>query len=261
MAFASYLGGCGLTITSGLALGIDAAAHRGALASSGCTIAVLGTGPDAVYPRQHVELAAAIAARGALVTEFPPGTPPLRANFPQRNRIISGMSTGTLVVEAGLQSGALVTAGFARDQGREVFAIPGSIHNPLAKGCHRLIRQGAKLVESGGDVLEELPELLAAGRAATTDAPRRDAAIGTGIAHDPDYVRLLDAMGWDTIDVDSLALRAQLTTGEVSSMLLILELEGWVQPVSGGRYQRQGGRSNSQGPGQSLDQELHKGRR
>ena len=160
-AFAAHLAGCGLAITSGLALGIDAAAHAGALAGGGCTIAVLGTGPDQIYPARHAGLADAIAGHGALCTEFLPGVPPLRENFPRRNRIISGLAVGTLVVEARLQSGALVTARRAVEQGREVFAIPGSIHNPLAKGCHRLIREGAKLVESADHILVELAELLA----------------------------------------------------------------------------------------------------
>src|SRR6266850_2310392 len=161
-AFAEFLGATGLTITSGLAEGIDGAAHRGALAGGGCTIAVCATGLDLVFPREHARLAREIAGRGALVSEFPIGTPARRANFPQRNRIISGLSFGTLVVEAARRSGSLITARHAGEQGREVFAIPGSIHNPLARGCHALIRQGAKLVESAEDVLAELPALAAA---------------------------------------------------------------------------------------------------
>jgi DNA processing protein len=237
-AFAEYLAGCGLCTTSGLALGIDAAAHRGALAAGGRTVAVLGTGPDEIYPRSHAELAAGIAAQGVIVTEFPPGTPPRRANFPQRNRIISGLAAGTLVVEASIQSGALVTARCAAEQGREVFAIPGSIHNPLAKGCHKLIRDGAKLVETAADILIELPGLLAAvgEKAAQHDLPL---ASPSPAQTDPEYARLLDAMSWDSVDVDTLAGRSGLTAAEVSSMLLILELEGSVQPLAGGRYQRQ----------------------
>jgi DNA processing protein len=241
-AFAAHLARCGIAITSGLALGIDAAAHRGALEAGGRTIAVLGTGPDGCYPRAHAALAESIAAGGALVTEFLPGVPPLRENFPRRNRIISGLAAGTLVVEAGLQSGALVTARRALEQGREVFAVPGSIHNPLAKGCHELIRGGAKLVESADHVLEEIGGLLAAARARDAErAPRAgaDDAPGTASARDGDYARLLDALGWDTLGVDALVGRSGLTAGEVSSMLLILELEGVVQPVAGGRYQRQ----------------------
>jgi DNA processing protein len=237
-AFASHLAGCGFTITSGLALGIDTAAHAGALAGGGHTVAVLGTGPDLVYPRDNAALAEAIAAQGALCTEFLPGMGPMRGNFPRRNRIISGLATGTLVVEARLQSGALITARRAAEQGREVFAIPGSIHNPLAKGCHRLIRDGAKLVESAEHILEELAALVAAGDAAPPVAPPAGAPAADH-AQDPDYARLLDALGWDTVDADTLSLRSGLTPAEVSSMLLILELEGSVQPLAGGRYQRQ----------------------
>jgi DNA processing protein len=236
--FARHLAGCGLTITSGLALGIDTAAHAGALAGGGQTVAVLGTGPDQVYPRDNAALAEAIVACGALCTEFLPGMGPMRGNFPRRNRIISGLATGTLVVEARLQSGALITARRAAEQGREVFAIPGSIHNPLAKGCHRLIRDGAKLVESAGHILEELAELVAAGDAPSAATGPRSASAPDR-AQDPDYARLLEALGWDTVDADTLSLRSGLTPAEVSSMLLILELEGSVQPLAGGRYQRQ----------------------
>lgn len=235
-AFATHLARCGLGITSGLALGIDAAAHAGALAGGGTTVAVLGTGPDRIYPREHVALAGAIAARGALCSEFPPGMGPMRGNFPRRNRLISGLAVGTLVVEARLQSGALITARRAIEQGREVFAIPGSIHNPLAKGCHQLIREGAKLVDSAEHILEELAALLAS-TATVAASPTGEAAPAQ--ERDPDYVRLLDALGWDTVDTDTLALRSGLTPAEVSSMLLILELEGSVQPLPGGRYQRQ----------------------
>lgn len=240
-AFATHLAGCGFGITSGMALGIDAAAHAGAIAGGGRTVAVMGTGPDLVYPRRHAALAGQIAAHGALCTEFPPGMAPLRENFPRRNRIISGLAVGTLVVEARLQSGALITAHCATEQGREVFAIPGSIHNPLAKGCHRLIREGAKLVESTEHVLEELAELLGAGTLAGEMSGANVAASTGAPAHadDPDYARLLDALGWDTVDADTLVLRSGLTAGEVSSMLLILELEGSVLPLAGGRYQRQ----------------------
>lgn len=238
-AFAAHLAGCGLAITSGLALGIDAAAHAGALAAGGFTAAVLGTGPDRIYPARHAGLADAIAGHGALCSEFLPGVPPLRENFPRRNRIISGLAVGTLVVEARLQSGALITARCAAEQGREVFAIPGSIHNPMAKGCHRLIREGAKLVESADHILVELAELLALpDEVAVPDrAPARDAQ--REFALDAEYTRLLDVLGWDTVDIDSLVLRSGLTAGEVSSMLLILELQGTVQSLAGGRYQRQ----------------------
>ncbi|MCK6370608.1 MAG: DNA-processing protein DprA [Gammaproteobacteria bacterium] len=238
-AFARHLAACGLTITSGLALGIDTAAHRGALAAGGLTLAVLGTGPDRIYPAQNAALAGTIAGSGAVCSEFLPGMPPLRENFPRRNRIISALAAGTLVVEAGVQSGALITARRAIEQGREVFAVPGSIHNPLAKGCHRLIREGAKLVESAEHILEELAPLLAPPPA--PQAARATASTHTLPSHrqDPDYLRLLEALGWDTLDADTLARRSGLTSAEVSSMLLILELEGSVLPLAGGRYQRQ----------------------
>lgn len=244
--FAAHLARCGLAITSGLALGIDTAAHTGALDGGGQTIAVLGTGPDQVYPPGNGELATRIAARGALCSEFLPGVPPLRENFPRRNRIISGLAFGTLVVEARLQSGALITARRAVEQGREVFAVPGSIHSPLAKGCHRLIRDGAKLVESTAHVLEELASVLSM-ELANEAHVARDTIAGESArmsARDPDYARLLDALGWDVVDTDTLVLRSGLTAAEVSSMLLILELEGSVQPLAGGRYQRQAERQS-----------------
>ncbi len=233
--FATYLASRGFCITSGLAEGVDAAAHAGALDAGGATIAVCGTGLDRVYPARHVELAERIRTAGALVSEFPPDTPPLRANFPRRNRIISGLSLGTLVVEAGVTSGSLITARLAAEQGREVFAIPGSIHNPLAKGCHRLIRQGAKLVETAEDIVEELGGLLGELAVVAENTPET-ASEPVSIA--PEYAALLDAMGWSPVDVDSLVERCGLTTGEVSSMLLILEMEGHVRALSGGRYSR-----------------------
>ncbi|MDH3512236.1 MAG: DNA-processing protein DprA [Gammaproteobacteria bacterium] len=233
--FASHLSASGFCIVSGLAAGIDAAAHRGALDTNNSTVAVLGTGPDQVYPTRHATLADAIAANGALVSEFPPGTPPRRAQFPQRNRLISGMSVGTLVVEAGLRSGALITARLAAEQGREVFAMPGSIHNPTARGCHQLIRSGAKLVETAGDIIEELSGMLAEisrsveqNKLVATDRPPPEV--------DPDYQRLLELMGWDPTKVDTLVSRSGLTAEEVSSMLLILELDGRVEPLTGGCY-------------------------
>ena len=233
--FAAFLGDCGLTICSGLAAGIDAAAHRGALRSAAGTVAVTGTGLDRVYPSAHRELAHRIADSGALVSEFAPGTPPLAANFPRRNRIISGLSAGTLVVEAAVHSGSLITARQALEQGREVFAIPGSIHNPLARGCHALIRQGAKLVESGADVLEELATQIGGLAAAgSTAAPPPTAAESLG----DEYRRLLDAMGYEPVAVDQLVERSGLTPEEVSSMLLLLELEDRVHPSAGGRYTR-----------------------
>lgn len=235
--FAAHLAGGGLAITSGLALGIDAAAHQGALAGGGRTIAVMGTGLDRVYPAKHHELAHAIAERGALVSEFPVGTPALAENFPRRNRLISGLALGVLVVEAALQSGSLITARLALDQGREVFAIPGSIHNPLAKGCHTLLRQGAKLVETAADILEELGALAAANHPnpspALTSLPAADTE-----PLDSEYQQLLMAMGESPVGVDLLVERCGLTAEAVSSMLLILELEGYAAAVPGGLYCR-----------------------
>jgi len=242
--FAAHLAARGFCITSGLAEGIDAAAHRGALAVPGRTIAVCGTGPDIVYPRHHEALADEIVAQGgAIVSEFAPGTRVFRGNFPRRNRVISGLAVGTLVVEASVQSGALITARHAMEQGREVFAIPGSIHNPVARGCHRLIRNGAKLVETAADIVDELGGLLATLR--TDDAPARGATAGPDagsgeVETDADYARLLACLAWDPVDVDTLVTRSGLTIGEVSSMLLLLEMQGSVRALSGGRYQQAG---------------------
>lgn len=230
--FAAHLAECGLLITSGLALGIDAAAHQGAL-TSGRTIAVMGTSLDRVYPAQHRNLAHAIAERGALVSEFAIGTSPAAGNFPQRNRLISGLALGVLVVEAAAQSGSLITARLANEQGREVFAIPGSIHNPLAKGCHALIRQGAKLAETAADILEELGAL-----AATTREVASPAAAPSSAALDEEYRQLLAAMGDEPVGIDLLADRCGLTAEALSSMLLILELEGYVAAIPGGLYGR-----------------------
>ncbi|WJW75619.1 DNA-processing protein DprA [Thiohalobacter sp. IOR34] len=233
--FAACLARTGLLITSGLALGIDSAAHRGALQAGGATLAVTGTGPDRVYPARNRELAHSIAGQGALVTEFPPGTGPRPENFPRRNRIISGLSLGTLVVEAAPRSGSLITARLATEQGREVFAIPGSIHNPLARGCHALLRQGAKLVETAADILEELGPLagtLQASATAAETAPQRDAGLSD------DQQALLESLGYDPVSVDQLVERSGLTAEAVSSMLLILELDGYVSALSGGRYVR-----------------------
>ncbi len=226
-AFAGHLARAGYAITSGLALGIDGAAHRGALEAGGTTIAVTGNGLDRVYPRQHHALAHDIANSGALVSEFAPGTPPRREHFPQRNRLISGMSQGVLVVEAAVKSGSLITARLAGEQGREVFAIPGSIHSPLARGCHALIRQGAKLVETAQDVLEELGPLEAAMHNAGT-ASRNDGLMNP----------LLPYLGYDPVDVDTLVDRSGLTPDAVSSMLLNMELRGLIEAQPGGRYLR-----------------------
>ena len=234
--FARHLGATGFCIVSGLAQGIDAAAHRGALSAGAPTVAFLGHGIDRVYPAVNRELAREIAARGALVSEFPLGTAPGRALFPQRNRLISGLSLGTLVVEAARRSGSLITARLAAEQGREVFAIPGSIHNPLSRGCHQLIRQGAKLVEAADDIVGELAP-LAGHLLASTDESELSRRTQTGLNEtDTEYVKLLEALGHDPVTTDELAERSGLTIDQVSSMLLILELEGKIEKLSGGRY-------------------------
>jgi DNA processing protein len=231
--FARTFADAGLCIVSGLALGIDAAAHRGALAGAASTIAVVGTGADVVYPSRNRDLAQSIATSGAIVSSYPLGTPAIGANFPRRNRIISGLTLGVLVVEAAMQSGSLITARLAGEQGREVFAIPGSIHSPLAKGCHQLIKQGAKLVESAQDILEEL-----GGFATQPKSASAAAGSAPGPAHDPDTTSLLQQLGHEISDVDSLCQRTGLTTARVCAMLLQLELEGSVASLPGGRYQR-----------------------
>jgi DNA processing protein len=243
--FARYLAERGLTITSGLATGIDGASHRGAVAALGGTIAVLGSGIDVIFPRAHARLAAEIAARGLLVSEYPPGTEPQKHFFPQRNRLIAGLTLGTLVVEATRRSGSLITAGFALEYGREVFAIPGSIHNPLARGCHALIRQGAKLVEEAADILIELaPQLRAEGIDPARLEPPRGAPEPSPVARDPAYEKLLGALGFSPTPIAALSERTNLTTAEVSSMLLLLELEGLVEALPGGRYLRLGKKKN-----------------
>jgi DNA processing protein len=239
--FARYLSERGLTITSGLATGIDGASHRGALPALGSTVAVLGCGIDVVFPRAHAQLAADIVARGLLVSEYAPGVEPQKFFFPARNRIIAGLSLGTLVVEATRRSGSLITARHAMDYGREVFAIPGSIHNPLARGCHYLIRQGAKLVEEAADVLIELaPQLRAEGIELPSVASALPAADSTPLVDEPSYQNLLKVMEFSPIAIAQLSARAHLTTAEVSSMLLVLELEGLVEALPGGWYSRLG---------------------
>ena len=235
--FAHDLAERGLGIVSGLAQGIDAAAHRGALAAQGITLAVLGSGLDVIYPRSHRDLSEVIAQQGALVSEFPPRTAPRRANFPQRNRIIAALSLGTLVVEAARRSGSLITSRWANELGREVFAVPGSIHNPMSRGCHELIKQGAKLVETPHDILSELNfSAFFAGShpAPTTGVPARRAPAGM----DNEHKILLDALGFDPADLDKLVVRTGFKPEAVSSMMLILELEGHVQAAPGGRYSR-----------------------
>jgi DNA processing protein len=236
-AFAAYLSRAGLTITSGLALGIDAASHEGALDSGGQTIAVLGAGLDQIYPPEHRALARRIVAQGALVSEFPPRMPALKFHFPRRNRIISGLSLGLLVVEAARHSGSLITAGLAADQGREVFAIPGSIHNPLAHGCHALIRTGAKLVGEAAEILEEL-KFSAPKQILMEFQNSREKAAPGGPALDKDYKILLDALGFEPASLDLLVDRTGLPSQSVASMLLMLELEGAVGIQAGCRYVR-----------------------
>jgi DNA processing protein len=226
-SFAHALSDSGFTIVSGLALGIDAAAHRGGLAGRGSTIAVLGTGIDVVYPRRNAQLAGEIAARGLVLSEFPLGTAPAATNFPRRNRLISGLAQGCLVVEAALASGSLITARAAAEQGREVFALPGSIHSPLSKGCHALIKTGAKLVESAEDILTELGGFQLSGFATTT-----------ADVQSPQPGGLLQYMGHDPVDVDSLCTRAGLSAEQVASELLRLELDGRITALPGGLYQR-----------------------
>jgi len=220
-AFAKSASGAGLCVVSGMAHGIDTAAHLGGLQGSGSSIAVVGTGLDKVYPAANRELAPRLAEGGAIISEFPLGTPPLAANFPRRNRIISGLSLGCLVVEASLQSGSLITARIALEQGREVFAIPGSIHSPQSKGCHALIKQGAKLVENAQDILEEL-------------GYRNAGAVPEAAVDHP----LLAHLGFDPVGAETIAQRSGLTIAELSAILLQLELEGHVALLPGGLYQR-----------------------
>ncbi len=235
-AFARHLACEGLPVTSGLAAGIDGAAHEGAL-DGGHTLAVLGTGLDRVFPARHRELAHRIAEHGLLVSEFPPGTPPLPGNFPRRNRIIAGLTLGTLVVEAALKSGSLITARLAAELGREVFAIPGSIHNPQARGCHALIREGAKLVETGDHVIEELLPTLLFNPSSETPAKEPPPEAST---LDPDHAELLELMGFDPVSSDWLVANSRFSAAEISSMLLLLELQGHVSSGPGGLFTRLG---------------------
>lgn len=257
--FARALARAGFCIVSGMAAGIDAAAHRGALSVGGRTVAVLGCGVDVVYPPRNRELHAQICEQGAVVSEFPAGTPARRAHFPQRNRIVAALSLGTVVVEAALRSGALITARLAAEAGREVFALPGSIHNPMARGCHRLIREGASLIESPEEVVASLAPIAGIladalrGRIDTTpvlegrspsatsqnalEEPRGTALPAPPSHGDPDYQRLWAALGHDPTGMDALGARTGLTAAALSSMLLLMELDGFVA-VEHGRYSR-----------------------
>lgn len=233
--FADNLSRQGLSIVSGMALGIDAAAHRGALNANGATIAVVGTGLDIVYPAKHKSLAHQIASKGLIISEFPLGTPSMAQNFPRRNRIISGLSLGCLVVEANIDSGSLITARLAAEQGREVFAIPGSIHSPVSKGCHQLIKQGAKLVESSDDILCEIqPQLFK--REHSSVSPIGLLPERANTSHEANTV--LASMGFDPIDFDSLMTETDLTASTLSTMLTLLELDGKVCHLQGGKFQR-----------------------
>jgi DNA processing protein len=250
-AFATALADAGFAITSGMADGVDGAAHAAALDAGARTVAVIGTGPDRVYPRKHHALARRIAGQGAIVSEFPPGTAARPDHFPRRNRIISALALGTLVIEAGLKSGSLITARLAAEQGREVFALPGSIHDPLARGCHQLIRDGARLVETATEIVETLApaaRMLGGQLAARLDSAGSDdaapRAAGTpevarsGPCGDPDYRRLLTELGHAPATLDELVQRTGQSAGALSSMLLMLELERRVESLAGNRYQR-----------------------
>ncbi len=243
--FAAELSRQGLTITSGMATGIDSCAHIAALKGGGLTVAVMGTGLDRIYPSSGTELAAQIRRQGALVSELPPGTGPKRSHFPSRNRIISGLSLGVLVIEAGLNSGTLITARMAGEQGRDVFALPGSIHNPMSKGCHRLIRDGARLVENVVQIMEELAPL--AGQLAgelqnqleTPEQGRLEIADQEPqLQQDPEYRLLWSCMGFDPKPVDAIIEQSGLTARAVSAMLLMLELRGMVEAHAGGAWSR-----------------------
>ena len=230
--FAVQLSHAGLTITSGLAIGIDGCAHQGALQSNAATIAVLGCGADIIYPLRHRKLAQQIIEQGAIISEFPVGSPSLPANFPKRNRIISGLSMGTLVIEATLRSGSLITAHAANNQGREVFAIPSSIHNPLARGCHQLIKNGAKLVENVEDILTELNLKLKTTPQIPTQAPLHEPSKGL----DKTDRKLLECVGFEVRSVQEMSALLNVATQNISARLLKLELHGYIKAVPGGYY-------------------------
>ncbi len=232
-AFAAALSAAGLTIVSGLAVGIDSAAHRGGLMEAGSSIAVVGTGLDRVYPARNRDLAHELAQRGLLISEFTPGTPPLPQNFPRRNRLVSGLARGILVVEATLSSGSLITARLAGEQGREVFALPGSIHSPFSKGCHKLLREGAKLVETAQDVLDELRLARAPGATGGGPPARDDEGDLTGVER-----TVAAALAYASAGVDALAARTGLAAESVAAALLALELDGRAAALPGGLWQR-----------------------
>jgi DNA processing protein len=242
LSFAKHLGKTGLCITSGLALGIDGSAHQGALQANAPTIAVIATGIDRVYPASHRELAHEIVKSGAIVSEFPIGTQPKPENFPRRNRLISGLSYGTLVVEAALQSGSLITARLAMEQNREVFAIPSSIHNPLAKGCHQLIRQGAKLVETAEDILEEMASVIDLNNLESNQNPNNSIPSFDEKENiennNAEYQVVLDKMGYDPTPIDQLVIDTGYSPEALSTMLLMLELQNKVSSNGGGTYTR-----------------------
>ena len=253
-ALARDLAACGMVVTSGLALGVDAAAHRGALDAAAPSVAVLATGPERIYPRSNAGLARDLLESGALVTERAPGTPPLPGNFPRRNRLISGLGLGVLVVEASLRSGSLITARLAAEEGREVFAVPGSVDNALSRGCHALLRDGAKLVESVVDVLDEIAHVARPARPAQPGGPARpggspvhskpevhdDPAAGRHL--DASERIVVDALGHDPAGIDQLVDRTGLTAGRLASILLTLEIDGRIEALPGGRYVRTSGR-------------------
>ncbi|VAW88658.1 Rossmann fold nucleotide-binding protein Smf possibly involved in DNA uptake [hydrothermal vent metagenome] len=235
-AFAQNLCSANYAITSGLAIGIDAAAHRGALSCHGTTLAVAATGLDQVYPKRHYQLAQQIIEQsGAIISEFPLGTSPQRSHFPRRNRLISGLSQGTLVVEAAIRSGSLITARFAADQGREVFAIPGAITNPLSRGCHNLIKEGAKLTETADDIMEELGSTLIF--SAPTPSWMNDNETIERTLNKKDCA-VWRSLGYDPALIDTIIERSELTAQEVSSALMDLELRGYITSSSGGLYAR-----------------------
>lgn len=237
-AFASHLSAAGITVVSGLALGIDAAAHRGGLNGIGSTVAVIGTGIDRIYPARNAELARRIAEQGVVVSEFPLGMGPLAPNFPRRNRIIAGLARGCLVIEAAERSGSLITARLAAEAGREVFAVPGSIHSALARGCHRLIRQGAKLVESAEDILEELAWEAVVRPQAPQDTEDAEDAETTPLT--AEELNVINALGDAPCDLETLVSRSGLTPDALLAMLLSMELDGRVASLPGGRYQKLG---------------------